>query len=391
MQRISEQAGPVQHWAGLSTVVDVFDQSDLFEEIDNQKVVDFSRLNGSPGFSGVDSVRKSTGISVRRILREGLTATDLGEALCRRVQQSTGSLLTDFDAVLLCHSHTDPEECQRLAASLRDRLDVPPTVITAFNYGCCGFLKLLQDASELLDEQPNFRRLLLLSVETPETWHDAADRLFCGLVSAGATAVVVEKDRGCPISVVRTEDFGIPAERRPNPHPLFSKDTCDAFTFRGIPVRRTVMRMNSEPVFLNGIELMLNNLRSAMLSLDVQSGQRVVVAPHQPSGKLLRALVAAAKTEFPEVEFLNNLDQYGNTISSSIPVILARLPEVLKANGRLPLRHGDHLVLLAAGICMTELSDHMAAGYACIQWAQTTEYTPHFDELRQPVVTMAEV
>lgn len=353
---------------GISTIVDVFDQHRLFEKIDNQRVVELSRLRGQPGFSGVDSVRKSTGITARRMLQEGLTSLDLALALIRKLEFASGCSVTEFDAVLLCHSHTNPHECQELAAAVCERLHIPESTITAYNHGCCGFLKLLQDGAELLDELPQPGRVALLSVETPETWHDAADRLFCGLVSAGATAAVLEHGQGVPVSIIRTDDVRIPHDRRPNPEPLFRHETTDVFTFRGVPCQRTVMRMNSEPVFLNGIELMLSNLRAAMLSIDVQPGQRVVVAPHQPSGKLLRALVAAAQHEYPELEFLNNLDQYGNTISSSVPTVVSRLPEVLKSNGRPPLREGDHLILLAAGICMPEIADHMAAGHACLQW-----------------------
>lgn len=360
---------------GLSTVVDVFNQHELFEVIDNQRVVQFSRLKGESGFSGVDNVRKSTGISVRRILREGLTSVDLAEALCRRLEQATGHTLLDFDDILLCHSHTDPNACRRLARRLSRRLHLPTGLVTPFNFGCCGFLKLLQEGTERIDELPDGARIALLSVETPETWHDASDRLFCGLVSAGATAAVLEQGIGLPLSVIRAEDFLIPTDRRPNPFPLFSIDSGDVFDFRGTACHRSVMRMNSEPVFLNGIELMLDNLRTAMLSIDLQPGQRVVVAPHQPSGKLLRALVAAARSEYPDVEFLNNLDQYGNTISSSVPTILSRLPEVLRANNRAPLRDGDHLILLAAGICMDQIADYMSTGHACLKWVSSPAAT----------------
>jgi hypothetical protein len=41
---------------------------------------------------------------------------------------------------------------------------------------------------------------------------------------------------------------------------------------------------------------------------------------------------------------------------------------VLEANGLQPPREGDHIILLAAGICMEEISDHMSAGHACLQW-----------------------
>lgn len=353
---------------GLSVVVDVFDEGHLFESIDNERVLELSRLGGRSGFSGTKAIQKSTGIVNRRILQQGLNPVDLGVQIFRKLQHQAECELPNFDHILLCHSHICSQESVELARQLEVHFDLPANRITPFNHGCSGFLKLMTEASRLLDQAAHGSKVALVSVETPEFWHDAADRLFCGIVSAGATAAVIEVGRGLPLSSIQSDDFRIPESRRPNPNPLFSKEATDVFDFRGVACQRTVMRMNPEPVFLNGIELMLDNLRSALMSIDYQSGQRVIVAPHQPSGKLLKALTAAAKTEFPEIEFLNNLEYYGNTISSSVPTLVSRLDQVMQDNNLRPLQEGDDVVLLAAGICMNEIENHMSAGHACLTW-----------------------
>ncbi len=355
-------------YIGLSAVVDVFDQDELFDKLDNNAVLELSQLGGKSGFTDVRAIRKSTGIGCRRLLKKNVQPVDVALQLCRRLEKVTDTPLADFHQILLCHSHTDKSACRRLATELATELGLPRGSINAFNFGCSGFLKLATEGCLQLEGREAGAKIALLSVETPEFWHDGSDRLFCGIVSAGATASVLEVGCGLPMSVVRSDDFRIPAERRPNPDPLFSKETAEVFDFRGGSSTRTVMRMNPEPVFLNGIELMLDNLRSALLSIQRQPGQRVIVAPHQPSAKLLKALVAAARTEFPDIEFLNNLEFYGNTISSSVPTLISRLDEVLERNKLQPIEDGDHLILLAAGICMSEIADHMSAGHACLRW-----------------------
>lgn len=351
---------------GLSTVVDVYDNAELWDVLDNDAVLRLSRLGGQRGFRDSKALQKSTGIARRRILKPQVTELELGLRLGDRLQQQTGMRLSEFDQILLCHSHTDPKACQRLAQDLEDGFGLPPQAITAFNFGCAGYLKMLTEAVSCFTDTT--RRIALLNIETPELWHDASDRLFCGIVSAGATATVLEADGGLPLSNVRSDDFLISPDLRPNPDPLFKRDLADGFDFRGAACRRTVMRMNAEPVFLNGIELMLDSLRSALDFIDRQPGQRVVVLPHQPSGKLLKALIAAAAPEFPDVEVVNNLNDFGNTISATVPTMLSRLDRVLAENELQPLRPGDHLVLLAAGICMREIRNHMSAGYATMQW-----------------------
>ena len=353
---------------GLSCFVDVFDRVDLFDRIDNQTVVSLSRLGQKSGFASVDSVQKSTGISQRRMLKTGVTSVDLATAVFDQLCRVSDYAPAEFSAILLCHSGVEDAGAERLAAAVERHYRLSPQTVRPYNFGCSGFLKLLQEGTLLLADRRNVKRIAILNVETPEGWHDGSDRLFCGIVSAGATGVVLERNVGLPISVIRADDFAISPSLRPNSDPLFRKETGQVYTFRGEAVCRTVMRMNAETVFLNGIELMLNNLRSAVASIDQRPGQRVIVIPHQPSGKLLKALIAAARLEYPDFEFLNNLNHFGNTISAAVPTIMARLPQVLEQNGGQPIRNGDLIILLAAGICMHEIADHMSAGHACLEW-----------------------
>lgn len=358
----------------LSCLTDLYDRSDLFRLLNNEDIVRLSRLREGSGFTSAENVLRATGIATRRVLRDGLTVVDLAIELCDRFESRTGSAMKDFSAILLCHSHTNSEVTERLTRALAHRFDLQPQSICGFNFGCAGFLKLLQEGMlQLADSSDPDFRIAMLNVETPETWHDASDRLFCGIVSAGATAAVLQRGQGLPISVVRADDFLVDPELRINPNPLFYRDTSNGFDFQGHAVRRCVMRMNAEPVFLNGIELMLQNLRAALAFADVGSDERIIVVPHQPSGKLLKALIAASRTEFPRCEMLNNLASFGNTISSSVPTILSRLPEVVASNGLKPLQPGDLIILLAAGICMTHISDHMSAGHACLRWHECSQ------------------
>jgi 3-oxoacyl-[acyl-carrier-protein] synthase III len=362
-------AGADSGTLGISAIADVYDQHDLFDVLNDDDVLGLSQLGGAKGFPGLPSIRKSTGIRTRRILREGVTVADLAIRLCERLESDSDVDLRDCHSILLCHSHTDDNACHELARATELSLGLPDGLITPSNYGCTGFLKLLQDASVDSEKMPHGARIAVLAIETPEFWHDASDRLFCGLVSAGAIGAILEHGGRLPLDQVAADDFYIPPDHRPNPNPLFRTDDTDVFTFRGQPCRRTVMRMNPESVFINAIELMLSNLRAALDSFDLREGERVVVVPHQPSAKLLKALVATGQPEFPDVEFLSNLSGYGNVISASVPTVLSRLDEVLEQNGRSPMEDGDHLVLLAAGICMKDISDKMSAGFAHIRWA----------------------
>ncbi len=111
---------------GLSHLTDLYDRSDLFELLNNDDVVQLSRLRDGRGFTSPDNVLRSTGISTRRILRKGFTAVDFAAELCLRLEQRTGIALKDFAAVLVCHSHTDDTQADLLTESLSRRFSLRP-------------------------------------------------------------------------------------------------------------------------------------------------------------------------------------------------------------------------------------------------------------------------
>lgn len=350
----------------LTDVVDVADSEELFEIVDNERVLALSHLGPGAGFRNEDAIIKSTGVRVRRILRKGLTAFDMAVAVAKRLQFDVGFDWNDCPAVGLCHTHPDDRRAKELAAELCDSLDIRRPELFVLNYGCTGYLKLLRQAADYLEFGGGTGPIPLLTVETPQDWHDAADRAFCGIVSAGATGSVLRRGPGHRLKQVAAHTVSVPDYARDG-GPLFWTESGEYPEFNGGYTVRDVMRMNGEAVFVNGVELMLDAVRRAMSELDT-SGRRVLIAPHQPSGKMLRALFSVLKREFPSVVCLNNLERYANSISSTIPTVLAHLDEVLAEQHQPPARAGDLIILPAAGICMSARSSQLAQGWAVLEW-----------------------
>ncbi|QDT95164.1 beta-ketoacyl-[acyl-carrier-protein] synthase family protein [Gimesia aquarii] len=351
----------------LTEIVDLADHDDLFELLDNESVYALSHQGITDGFSSVKAISRSTGIETRRLLQPQLSPIDIAAAIAEKLQSTVGFEWADCPAIMLCHSHTNHDSARQLCDELSNILRVPSKKFIALNYGCVGFVELLKRAAELLENLPERVHIPLLTVETPEHWHDSSDKAFCGIVSAGATGTTLWKGPGHSLLHVETSTEYIPAERRKQEVPLFWTEQGDMFDFRGRPEHKLVMHMDGESVFLNGVDLMLE---ACLKSYEQVAGQadRILIAPHQPSGKLLKAMIAAARQVPITADYLNNLPFYGNSISSTIPTILARLEEVVYANGYAPVNDGDVILLPAAGICMNRLTDSMCIGRAAIQW-----------------------
>jgi 3-oxoacyl-[acyl-carrier-protein] synthase III len=354
----------------LTAAVSLADSPDFFEVLDNQAVLRLSRQGGRPGFRDIASLQRLTGVTSRRLLAPHVTPLTLVQGLEQQLAHRTGVRLSDCDAVLLCHSHATPDAAVQLAREVAAQLKLPAAKVLGWNFGCSGFIQLLCEAVQMLQHRPDFHRLALLNVETPETWHCSADRVFCGIVGAGATGVLLERGEtpspssGLQVKALGRSEIFLPLQ--PSQGPLFHREDCQAWTFHGQPHHATVMRMNAEQVFVQGIELMLRALRAASKSSPVAEGRTAMVLPHQPSGKLLNALFMLAQQEFPNFSFLQDLAHHGNTISCTIPQILAELPAVCRQNS-IELPSSPLLIGISAGICMPQMEDHMSVGFVVLE------------------------
>lgn len=354
--------------AYLSSVVDIVDREDLFEIVDNGRVLELSHLGPGTGFRNEASISKSTGVEQRRIMKLGVTTLDLAVAVARKLQFEVGFDWNACPAIGLCHSHTDPQAAQELADELCDALEIGHVKPFVINFGCTGYVELLRIGAQLLADAPDDAVVPLLTVETPEEWHDAADRAFCGIISAGATGSVLSKRGGHRLLSVSMQPREISESNR-NFQPLFVTEEGEFPQFCGGYSERRVMRMDGEGVFINGVELMVEAARGAISQYAARSdGRRVLVAPHQPSGKMLGALFAVLRDECPDAVLLNNLALYANSISSTIPTVLAHIDEILGDQSQPEVRPGDRVILPAAGICMAQKDTHLSQGCAVIEW-----------------------
>lgn len=349
----------------ITDVVEITDREDLFQIVDNDQITEFSRAYGKDGFSSAASVLKSTGVVERRICRPGVDAVDLGVAVAEKLRHAHGFAWADCPAIGLSHSHADPDSLHWLAGELSRELGVDQRKFFGINFGCVGFLELLRQGVDHFSQSGG--PIPLLTVEVPDGWHDASDRSFCGIVSSGATGSLLHNGPGHRIREVNVVAKEVPPAPNMPLEDLFWTETDEVLNFYGQPETRTVMRMNGGQVFLSGTELMIGAFRQAFETI-CRDGRRVLVASHQPSGKMLRAMIAVLRDEFPHIDFMNNLSHHANSISSTIPTVLSHLEAILDRSGCTSISKGDYVLLPAAGICMDMKATHLSQGWAVLEW-----------------------
>ncbi len=307
---------------------------------------DLVRLN--PDWNS-GSIFAKTGIRARHIAAENETALDLGCRAAQRLLEETGCDAGNVDAVLFCTESPDyflpPSACL-----LQDRLHLPTRCgAFDFNLGCSGFTYGLWLAKSLI-ESASARNVLLVVAETYSKYcspHDLVTATIFG--DAGAAAWVSGNADGALAeigpSVVGTDGRGsqylmVPAgaARRPKT-PATAVPSCDE---KG-------NRRSDEHLYMNGPEIYSFTL-SAVEAAIRQLLDRVRLSwtdvdrflLHQANRFMLEQL--RRKMDLPPAKMPIDLEDTGNTVSASIPILISRCQQ------RGILTAGQHCVLAGFGV-----------------------------------------
>jgi 3-oxoacyl-[acyl-carrier-protein] synthase-3 len=293
-----------------------------------------------------DKILEKTGIRERRIAAPDETAADLAFEAAAKLFAATGIPRGEVDFLILCTQAPD-FILPTTACILQDRLGLRRD-IGAFdmNLGCSGFVYGLSVAAGLITSGAA-SNVLLLTADTYSKYIHDRDKSVRTLFGDGAAATLVGRsDTGCigPF-VFGTDGSG-------------AKDLMvEAGGFRTAPCAATAEEVEDgagnvrtrENLYMHGANVMNFSLREVPRTfrklLDLTG-----VAPddvdhlvlHQANKFMLDAL--QRKLGMPPEKVPRRYEDVGNTVSSTIPFVLADLQK----NGQMSA--GTHIMLIGFGV-----------------------------------------
>jgi len=301
-----------------------------------------------PGWTA-DKILEKTGIRERRVVAEGETALDLGIAAAQKLIGSGACDPRSVDFVIFC-SQAGDYILPASACILQDRLGLPiSTGALDINLGCSGFVYGLSLASGLI-AAGSARNVLLVTADTYSKYINKADRSVRTLFGDGAAATLISAvgedspsrigpfvfgtdGRGAKDLIVEAGGFRLPAtpdvcleeedrhgNRRGRHNLYMNGGNVMAFTLREVPrtFRQLLDRSGTSPEDYDYIVL------------------------HQANKFMLDAL--AKKLPVPAEKIPRLYEDIGNTVSSTIPFVLAGLQD----EGRLTAR--SRIMLIGFGV-----------------------------------------
>jgi len=288
----------------------------------------------------MDLIYSKTGVGSRHIAAPGECASDLGVAAAEKLFGHHAVDRSSIDFLLFC-TQTPDYPLPTTACLIQDRLGLRTSVgALDFNLGCSGFVYGLSLADGLI-RSGSAQRVLLITAETYSKYISPEDRSLRTIFGDGAAATLIDAadtpsvgpfvfgtDGSAADSLMVTAGGARPAEQALQPRrrprwgsPLYMDGPgLVDFTLDVIPpmVDQLLERAN---LTRDQIDLFLSH-QATLLMLD-----------------RLRDRMKIETDRFPIM-----LEEYGNTVSSTIPIIM----HDLRASGR--LRPGTRSMLIGFGV-----------------------------------------
>ncbi len=273
-------------------------------------------------------VLQSTGIERRYHCAAGEDALTLARAATLAALRAEKLTLADLDAIyvststpisispsMACLLHHQLSEMPEFAGTAKTSRDIVALDLSA---ACSGWLYALQVAFDYVQQVPQ-ARVLVVTTEHMSRFLDPSDFETAFIFGDAATAVVVHGPTAmaeCPLLLQRP---CLSAQGEDGSVLSIGRTDNAGSDRRGYgPVA-----MQGKKVFPLAVRNMSRMLDRACSNASMKSTDLDWVVPHQANGRIISAM--QRHTGVTAERIMSNIESFGNTSSSSIPLALAQL------------------------------------------------------------------
>ena len=259
---------------------------------------------------------------------------------CEKALENANITVNDIDCIVSASAvGIQPIPC--MAALIHEKI-AKGTSIPALdiNTTCTSFMTALDTMSYLL-EAGRYKRILIFSCDVASRALNPKQKESFQLFSDGAVAFIIEKtdkEIGVIDAMQKTWSEGAHSTEirggLSNLHPEnYSEETKEEFMFD----------MNGKTVLSLSMKKIPEMMKEFLENNDMKISDIDMVVPHQAS---VAMPIVMEKLGVPEDRFINEVKEFGNMVSASVPLALAHGLENRK------IKNGDTILLIgtAAGL-----------------------------------------
>ena len=280
-------------------------------------------------------IMQRIGIKERRILKgEGLGASDMGAEAVKDLFKKTGIKPEDVQLVI-CATITGDNPFPATANIISDKVGITNAWSFDIAAACSGFIFALEVASKFI-ESGEYKNVVLVTADKMSAITDYSDRTTCPLFGDAATAVLLTPT---------TESFGVMDKQlhvdgsgRQFLH-IKAGGSARPSSHETIDNKEHYLYQEGQTVFKYAVSRMADVAVEVMKRNDLTPENIAWLVPHQANMRIIDA--TGRRMGLPANKVMVNIQKYGNTTASTIPLCLWEWEKQLKK--------GDNIVLAAFG------------------------------------------
>lgn len=295
----------------------------------------------------IEKITQKTGILSRPISADSEFSSDLASGAVRELFRKLGIGVEHVDYIILC-TQTPDFLMPGTACLVHREMNFPKsTGAIDVNQGCSGYVYSLGLAKGLIETR-QATNVLVVTADTYSKLINKSDKSVRTIFGDSASATLISAIES-DTEILSDFCYGTDGKgahhlmtTAGNLRPSETLSTLGKAEERNLEPSRFDLFMNGPEIFNFTLQAVPNLVARILQSSNLSMSDIDLVVPHQANGFMLEHL--RGKLAVPEEKFVVDLEDCGNTVSSSIPIALAKLDQ------KNQLRPGMTLMLLGFGV-----------------------------------------
>lgn len=275
------------------------------------------------------------GIKERRILKDNsLGASYLGVEAVRDLLSKKEIQLNEIELVI-CTTSTPDHIFPSTASIIAEACGIKNAYCYDIQAACTGFIVAFNAAANFI-ESGRYNKILIVSAEKMSAMVDYSDRNTAPLFGDAAGCVLVEattEDIGFKDAIIKNDGAGFKHLH------MKAGGSAKPASYETVQNHEHFVYQEGIHVFKNAVSNMSDVSEEVMKKNSLTSEEVQWLIPHQANLRIIDAVVN--RTNIPYEKVCINIQKYGNTSSSSIPLVLWEWEN--------KFRKGDNIILTAFG------------------------------------------
>ena len=281
-------------------------------------------------------ITERTGIK-RRHIAENETVSSLAVCAAKKALLDA-KILADEIGLIIVSTMTPESIMPSTACLVQAAIGASNALCFDLNAACSGFVSAFVTARTYL-ESKIVRYALVIGSEVLSNVVDWQDRGSCILFGDGAGAVILEaskNDSWVPVlHADGRQSQALTLKSRHDANWLFEKEQPDLFK------RDYFISMDGRAIFQFAVRKVPEVIDELLEKNNLKKEEIAYYLLHQANRRIVES--AAKRMDQPIEKFPMNLDEYGNTSSASIPILLDEM------NQKKLLHDGDKIIIAGFG------------------------------------------